>query len=210
MFTGLITAIGTVTSVRRHDGSTRVEIALTKDSSGDYPWDCLSLDVGASVACDGCCLTVTSRDSRGFSVDISQESLAVTTLSDWEEGTLVNLEAACRVGDELGGHIVSGHVDGLAEIIAITKDGNGYRIRLSTADHLLALIAVKGSVTLAGVSLTVNDVDGTSFGVMIIPHTWTATTLGKSKVGDKINLEVDMLARYVARIMSHQASGQKP
>lgn len=199
MFTGIITALGTVSAMTPKDGGgARVVI--------DTPWDCEAIDLGASIACNGCCLTVVERSGTQFSVDVSEESLAVTSLKDWAEGEKINLERALSMGDELGGHIVSGHVDGLAEITSINKDGDSYRVRFNAPDHLAPMIAPKGSVTLDGISLTVNEVEGSSFGIMVIPHTWTHTTLGKKVVGDKINLEADMLARYVARIMSFQKS----
>ena len=195
MFTGIITAIGSLTSLdHKPDGGARVKIKT--------PWDCEKIDLGASIACNGVCLTVVERDHDHFSVDVSEESLAVTSLKNWGEGSAINLERALAMGDELGGHIVSGHVDGLAEIMSIRQDGDSYRVSLKAPDHLAPMIAPKGSVALDGISLTVNEVDGNSFGIMVIPHTWTHTTLGQNQIGDKINLEVDMLARYVARIIS--------
>ena len=195
MFTGIITAIGSLTSLdHKPDGGARVKIKT--------PWDCEKIDLGASIACNGVCLTVVERDRDHFSVDVSKESLAVTSLKNWGEGSAINLERALAMGDELGGHIVSGHVDGLAEIMSIRQDGDSYRVSLKAPDHLAPMIAPKGSVALDGISLTVNEVDGNTFGIMVIPHTWTHTTLGQNQIGDKINLEVDMLARYVARIIS--------
>ena len=199
MFTGIITAIGTLESLdHKSDGGSRVKIKT--------PWDCDKIDLGASIACNGVCLTVVERDGDCFSVDVSEESLAVTSLKTLSQGSSINLERALAMGDELGGNIVSGHVDGLAEIIDIYKDGDSYRVRLSAPEHLAPMIAPKGSVALNGISLTVNEVDDCIFGIMVIPHTWTHTTLGESKIGDKINLEVDMLARYVARIMSFKGA----
>ena len=195
MFTGIITAIGSLTNMEhKPDGGARVKI--------NTPWDCENIDLGASIACNGVCLTVVERDKSHFSVDVSEESLAVTSLKSWGEGSAINLERALAMGDELGGHIVSGHVDGLAEIMDIHQDGDSYRVKLEAPSHLAPMIAPKGSVALDGISLTVNEVEGNQFGIMVIPHTWTHTTLGENKVGDKINLEVDMLARYVARIIS--------
>lgn len=195
MFTGIITAIGSLTSLdHKPDGGARVKIKT--------PWDCETIDLGASIACNGVCLTVVDRDHDHFSVDVSEESLAVTSLKNWHQGSAINLERALAMGDELGGHIVSGHVDGLAEIMSIRQDGDSYRVSLKAPDHLAPMIAPKGSVALDGISLTVNEVDGHTFGIMVIPHTWTHTTLGQNQIGDKINLEVDMLARYVARIIS--------
>jgi riboflavin synthase len=147
---------------------------------------------------------VVDRGADHFSVDVSEESLAVTSLKNWEIGSAINLERALAMGDELGGHIVSGHVDGLAEILSIRQDGDSYRVQLEAPAHLAPMIAPKGSVALDGVSLTVNEVEGNRFGIMVIPHTWAHTTFSQIEVGDKINLEVDMLARYVARIVSFQ------
>ena len=201
MFTGIITAIGALTSLdNKTDGGARVTIKT--------PWDCNQIDLGASIACNGVCLTVVARDDTHFSVDVSEESLAVTSLKNWQIGSAINLERALSMGDELGGHIVSGHVDGLAEIMNIHKDGDSYRVTLKAPDHLAPMIAPKGSVALDGISLTVNEVDGNQFGIMVIPHTWTNTTLGQNQIGDKINLEVDMLARYVARILSFNPSSK--
>ena len=197
MFTGIITDIGTVAEMSPKDGGgARVSIKTS--------WNCDEIDLGASIACSGVCLTVVARDGHHFSVDVSEESLAVTSLKYWDKGRKVNLERALAMGDELGGHIVSGHVDGLAELLDLHKDGDSYRLKLRAPQSLAAMIAPKGSVALDGISLTVNEVEGNDFGVMIIPHTWSHTTLGERAIGDIINLEVDMLARYVARIISHQ------
>lgn len=197
MFTGIVTAIGTIVElVSKDGGGAHVSIQTA--------WDCDILELGSSVACSGVCLTVVERSGDCFSVDISKESQSVTNLKDWQVGQRVNLESALKVGDELGGHIVSGHVDGLAEILTILKDGDGFRLKLRAPDTLSPMIAPKGSVSLDGVSLTVNEVDGCDFGVMIIPHTWGATTLAECRVGSMINLEVDMLARYVVRALSRK------
>ena len=197
MFTGIITALGRLSALdHKADGGARVTIAT--------PWDCSAIDLGASIACNGVCLTVVARDADHFSVDVSEESLAITSLKTWQLGSAINLERALAMGDELGGHIVSGHVDGLAEIISIHQDGDSYRVLLEAPQQLAPMIAPKGSVALDGVSLTVNEVDGNRFGIMVIPHTWSHTTFSQIQAGDKINLEVDMLARYVARIVSFQ------
>lgn len=197
MFTGIITAIGTIGAYDpKPEGGVRFVIKT--------PWDCRQLALGASVACNGICLTVVSRDAESFAADASAETLGVTTLGQWNTGTRINLESSLKLGDEMGGHIVSGHVDGLAELLECRKDGDSWRLRLSAPPRLASLIAAKGSVALDGISLTVNEVDGNSFGVMIIPHTWEHTTLCERKPGDKINLEADMLARYVARILNHE------
>ena len=196
MFTGIVTAIGRISRIDHNKGGdARFYI--------DTPWDCQSIALGASIACSGCCLTLVEAEGQGFAVDVSLETIAVTTLNTWEVGTEINLERALSMGDELGGHIVSGHVDGLGEIIDITRDGDGHRVVIDAPSDLAHLIAPKGSVTLEGISLTVNEVDGRRFGIMVIPHTWDNTTLKHRQPGDKINLEADMLARYVARILNY-------
>lgn len=193
MFTGIITDIGEVVSVRGGHFTLR---------SG-YPADTIPL--GASIGCDGCCLTATSvkADGKGsiFTVDVSNETKSKTTLGGWQTGSRINLERALRAGDELGGHIVSGHIDGVAAIVDITPDGESRRITFEAPEHLALYIAPKGSVALDGISLTVNEVAGSRFGVNIIPHTLTATTWESKKPGDKVNLEVDLFARYVARLL---------
>ena len=158
----------------------------------------------ASIACSGVCLTVVAVAGGRFDVDVSAETMAVTTLAAWQEGTQINLERALAMGDELGGHIVSGHVDGIGTLVSIDRDGDGYRLVIEAPEELAPLIAPKGSVAVDGISLTVNAVEGLRFGLMIIPHTWDHTTLATRQPGDKINLEADMLARYVARIVSYR------
>jgi riboflavin synthase len=198
MFTGIITAIGIVAEMSPKDGGgIRMSIKT--------PWECEKIELGASIACSGICLTIVGRKGDCFSVDVSEESLSVSSLKNWKAGQNINLERALGMGDELGGHIVSGHVDGLAEILDLHEDGDSHGLKFRVPDALAPMIAPKGSVALDGVSLTVNEVDRNDFSVMIIPHTWSHTTLGERKVGDTINLEVDMLARYVARIISYQA-----
>lgn len=201
MFTGIITDIGRVRSVEKR-GDTRFIIATVYDPDG--------IDIGASIACAGCCLTVVEkgRDGEGnwFAVDVSQESLDCTTLGNWREGTRINLERALKAGDELGGHVVSGHVDGVGRIVDIRPEGDSLRFTFEAPEGLGRFIAPKGSVTLDGTSLTVNEVEdlksgGTRFGVNIIPHTQAVTTWGMAKAGDPVNLEIDMLARYVARLV---------
>jgi riboflavin synthase len=196
MFTGIITDIGEVVSVtKRADGLRRFAIASRYDPE--------SIEIGASVACSGPCLTVVEtirRDDRNiFGVDAAAETLAVTTAATWKEGTRLNLERSLKIGDELGGHLVSGHVDGRAELIA--REDLTARMALRAPHALARFIAQKGSVALDGVSLTVNDVDGDIFSVLIIPHTLAVTTLGHRKVGDLLNLEVDQMARYAARLL---------
>ncbi len=197
MFTGIITAQGTVTQVDATRGDKRFVI--------ETPWDMANVPMGASIACSGCCLTVVEKTKNSFTVDVSEESLSKTTLRDWAVGTKINLESSLKFGDELGGHLVSGHVDALATLVSITPEGDSHRLKIRVPQDLKHFIAPKGSVGLDGISLTVNEVEDDVFGVNIIPHTWTITTLGQKKVGDKLNLEIDMLARYVARILGKAA-----
>ncbi|MNE03120.1 Riboflavin synthase [compost metagenome] len=191
MFTGIVTDIGRVRSVRHTDRDRRYEI--------ETAWDTATIDLGASISHAGCCLTVTEKGEGWFAVEVSGETLSKTKLGDWAEGARVNLERAAKLGDELGGHIVSGHVDGLGEVVSITPEGGSHRIVVEAPAPLHRFIAPKGSITVDGVSLTVNGVQDRRFDVNIIPHTWDATTLGGLKVGEKVNLEIDMLARYLAR-----------
>lgn len=163
----------------------------------------------APIACDGCCLTVVEKGADWFAVGVSRESIAKTTLKSWEEGYNVNLERSLCVGDELGGHIVSGHVDGLAVLENVTPDGGSYRLKIRAPQELARYIASKGSVALNGISLTVNEVEGDIFGINIIPHTWEHTNLKNVPVGGTLNMEVDMLARYVARMMDFDKQAQK-
>jgi riboflavin synthase len=195
MFTGIITDIGTIAKVTQ-SGDTRFDVLTAYDTD--------TIDMGASIAHSGVCLTVIDRgkgaEGDWFAVEASKETLDVTSAANWQAGTKLNLERALKMGDELGGHIVSGHVDGLAEITAITPEGDSQRYTFKTSAALMPFIAPKGSVTLDGTSLTVNEVEGLTFGVNLIPHTQDVTTWGLSKVGDIINLEIDVLARYVARL----------
>ena len=194
MFTGIVTDIGRIAETRV-TGDLRARIATGYDVAG--------IDIGASIACDGVCLTVVALGGRPdgwFEVEISAETVSKTNLSGWTPGKRVNLERALKVGDELGGHIVSGHVDGLAEVVAVRPEGGSVRVTFRAPETLAKFIAPKGSVALNGTSLTVNEVAGAEFGVNFIPHTQTATTWGDVAVGDKVNLEVDTMARYVARL----------
>ena len=191
MFTGIITDVGSVRSVNKA-GDLRIEIETL--------YDITTIDIGASIACNGVCLTVVEKNEKSFFVDVSAESVSLTNAGDWSKGSLVNLERALKIGDELGGHIVAGHVDGLAKIIMIHDEGDSTRVKLRAPDSLARFIAPKGSVALNGTSLTVNEVDGTEFGVNFIPHTKAVTTWGDAVVGDRVNLEIDTLARYVARL----------
>ncbi|MBL6595662.1 MAG: riboflavin synthase [Candidatus Puniceispirillum sp.] len=191
MFTGIITAIGRVEAIA-DKGDRLVRIGCG--------WDCATIHIGASIACSGICLTVTDRQDHWFEVAASAETIAVTTLGGWQVGDRINLERALCVGDELGGHIVSGHVDGLAVITSITPHGNSHVVWLDAPQSLARFVAAKGSVALDGVSLTINSVKGNSFSVNIIQHSWDVTSWGSVAVGRKMNMEIDMLARYVARL----------
>ncbi len=191
MFTGIITDIGRVRSVVETTRDRRYEI--------ETAWDTAGIDLGASISHSGVCLTVVEKTPGSFAVEVSGETLSKTTLGAWAAGTKINLERATRAGDELGGHIVSGHVDGLGTVVEITPDGGSHRLTIEAPPPLHRFIATKGSITVDGVSLTVNSVDSRRFGLNIIPHTWRATTLGDLTVGDTVNLEIDMLARYLAR-----------
>ena len=191
MFTGIITDLGEVSSIEG-EGDPRFTIATRYDTS--------EVPIGASIACNGVCLTVIAKAPGRFTVQVSAETLAKTTLGRWRTGTRVNLERALRVGDELGGHIVSGHVDGVATVESRRPENDSLRLVFTAPEDLARFVAPKGSVALDGVSLTVNEVEGRRFGINIIPHTQTATTLGALAVGDSVNMEIDMLARYVARL----------
>lgn len=191
MFTGIITDIGTVRELDQQ-GDLRARIATGYDTAG--------IDIGASIASDGVCLTVVALGDDWYDVQVSAETVSKTNLGDWTEGKRVNLERALKVGDELGGHIVSGHVDGVADVIAVVDEGDSTRVSLRAPADLSRFIAPKGSVALNGTSLTVNEVDGTTFGINFIPHTKEVTTWGDVAVGDRVNLEIDTLARYVARL----------
>ncbi|MEE3093903.1 MAG: riboflavin synthase [Pseudomonadota bacterium] len=190
MFTGLITDVGRVRAVTSV-GDRRIEIETS------FP--IAEIELGASIACSGVCLTAIEFGDNWFAVEASEETTSKTTVGDWQAGDALNLERSLRIGDELGGHLVFGHVDGVAKIAERRTDGDSIRFSILAPDDLAPYIASKGSVALSGVSLTVNEVDGTRFGVNIIPHTADATTLGKLSAGDRVNLEIDMLARYVAR-----------
>lgn len=191
MFTGIITDVGRVRQLDKR-GDLRARIGSGYDMAG--------VDIGASIACDGVCLTVVDKGEDWFDVDISAETVSKTNLAHWTEEQRVNLERALKVGDELGGHIVSGHVDGLAEVVDIHDEGDSTRVTLRAPEALARFIAPKGSVALNGTSLTVNEVKGCDFGINFIPHTKQVTTWGDVAVGDAVNLEIDTLARYVARL----------
>lgn len=195
MFTGLIQTIGEIREIKK-DGDWRLVIGTDMDLS--------KTPMGASICCSGCCLTVVEKGEDWFAVDVSAESLSLTTIENWDVGTKINLEPSLQMGDELGGHFVFGHVDGLATLNSIEKDGDSFRLKIQCPGGFSQYIASKGSVSLDGISLTVNEVEGDVFGVCIIPHTWEQTTLQYRQPGDAINFEVDMLARYVARQLNAQ------
>jgi len=197
MFTGIITDIGTIIEV---EGTSDIRATVSCDYDPD------TIDIGASIACSGVCLTVVEKGRQDnlnwFKVDISAETISKTTAGQWSGGTRLNLERALKVGDELGGHMVLGHVDDVAEVIAVDTVGESRRFRFRLGKSFSRFVAQKGSVCLDGTSFTVNDVAGHEFDVNIIPHTLQVTTWGDSQVGDKVNLEIDVIARYVARLNS--------
>lgn len=195
MFTGIITDIGRVRAVERQ-GDTRFTIGTAFAME--------TVPIGASIACNGVCLTVVEKGEGWFAVQASAETLSKTTLGDWAEGTRINLERSLKLGDELGGHLVYGHVDGVATVAEVRPDGDSLRLTFQAPDALARYVAPKGSVALDGVSLTVNEVEGARFGINIIPHTQTATTFGDLRPGDRVNMEADMLARYVARLVGRE------
>lgn len=200
MFTGIITDIGTIETLTT-EGDWFARIAV-KD------WDLSDVEIGASIACNGICLTVISKTKRSFDVQLSAETVARTTAKDWHMGTAINLERALKMGDELGGHLVSGHVDGVGKITAITASDDSQHWQIEAPEELAALIAYKGSITVEGVSLTVNAVAGCVFDLMLIPHTLAHTTLGCLREQDTVNLEVDLFARYVQRQLSYKKTNE--
>jgi riboflavin synthase len=193
MFTGIVQDIGRVVSRENRGGDARMVIAFNHLRSTDFR-------IGDSICVQGCCLTATDLPDGAFAADVSRETLSLTTLGDLAAGSPVNLEPSLKAGDALGGHLVSGHVDGVAEIVAIGGDARSTRLKIAVPSDLARYIARKGSVAIDGVSLTVNEVEGATFGVNIIPHTQTVTTLGKLTVGARVNLEVDQVARYIERL----------
>jgi riboflavin synthase len=204
MFTGIVTDVGTVTAIKPLKQGVGLRIETIYDPE--------TIAIGASIACSGVCLTVTALpekqvNERWFEVEAWEEALRLTTASAWEAGNRINLERALKIGDELGGHIVSGHVDGMAEIVARQDEGDAVRFTLEAPRALAKFIAPKGSIALDGTSLTVNKVDGTRFDVLLIHHSLTVTTWGERNVGDSVNLEVDTMARYAARLAEASAQG---
>ena len=208
MFTGIVTDIGTVTRVES-PGDTRVVIATAYDTA--------TVDLGASISCSGVCLTVVDKGPNWFAVDVSGETISRTAKDQWTQGRKFNLERAMKLGDELGGHIVTGHVDGLGTVVAVAEEGGSHRVTIRAGADIAPFIAPKGSVTVDGVSLTVNsvqDIDGpdgqreVEFGLNIIPHTWSVTTLGTIHVEQSVNIEIDVLARYLQRMEHYRASAR--
>jgi len=193
MFTGLITDLGRVRSVEISAGGARLAV--------ETAYDIGAVEIGASIACSGACMTVVDKGAGWFAVDVSGESLARTTIGGWKPGGRVNLEQSLRLGDTLGGHLVTGHVDAVTTVLERRPDGDSQRFSFAIPEGYEGFIAPKGSVALDGVSLTVNEVENDRFGVNIIPHTAERTTFGALKVGDRVNLEVDLIARYVARLI---------
>lgn len=194
MFTGIVLDVGKVQARETRGGDARIVIAFDR-------FDPAGIRIGDSICVQGCCLTATELLGRAFAADVSRETLSLTTLGDLAVGSPVNLEPSLKAGDALGGHLVSGHIDGVAEVISISGDARSQRLKFGVPGDLARYIARKGSVAVDGVSLTINEVDGATFGVNIIPHTQTVTTLGKLTVGARVNLEVDQVARYVERLL---------
>ena len=201
MFTGIVTDIGTVTRVES-PGDTRVVVSTAYDTA--------TVDLGASISCSGVCLTVVDKGPNWFAVDVSGETISRTAKDQWTEGRKFNLERAMKLGDELGGHIVTGHVDGLGTVVAVAEEGGSHRVTIRAGADIAPFIAPKGSVTVDGVSLTVNsvrDIDGeVEFGLNIIPHTWSVTTLGTIHVEQSVNIEIDVLARYLQRMEHYRGT----
>ncbi|MDI1287750.1 MAG: riboflavin synthase [Reyranella sp.] len=200
MFTGIVTDIGEIATVSPANiaGDRRFVVRTRHDMA--------PIAVGASIACSGCCLTVVEKGGDWFAVELSGESLAKTHLGDWAVGSRINLELSLKLGDELGGHLVYGHVDGVGKVISMTPEGGSVRFVFEAPPEVSRFVAAKGSVAVDGISLTVNEVTGDRFGINVISHTQAVTTLGNAKIGQRVNLEVDMLARYVARLLEHGKS----
>jgi riboflavin synthase len=200
MFTGIVTDIGEITSVTSggQTGDRRFVVRTRHDLK--------PVPIGASIACSGCCLTAIEKGADWFAAEASGETLAKTHLGEWRAGTRINLELSLKLGDELGGHLVYGHVDGLGKIVSMTPEGGSVRFVFEAPPDLARFIAAKGSIAVDGVSLTVNEVENDRFGVNIISHTQAATTFGQAKIGQRVNLEVDMLARYVQRLLEYRKS----
>lgn len=193
MFTGIVTDVGRIAAIQTRDVGRRLTIETAYDTSG--------IDIGASIACSGACLTVVEKTDSSFSADVSGETLDKTTSGGWGVGTRINLERALRAADELGGHLVLGHVDGVGQVVGLEREGDNHRVSIKVPDALKHYVASKGSITVDGVSLTVNEVNDAVFGVNIIPHTWDNTSLADITVGTNVNIEADVIARYVARLL---------
>jgi riboflavin synthase len=195
MFTGIVTALGSIRAIQPIGGGKDMRLVIAA------PWpDTATIAIGASIACSGCCLTAVEVNGDSFAGDASAETLACTILGDWTVGSQVNLERSLRIGDELGGHMVSGHVDGIGKAVSATAENGSTRWQFRVPKELARFIAAKGSVAVNGVSLTVNELKDDTFGVNVIPHTASVTGFGTMQPGDKVNIEIDMLARYVARL----------
>jgi riboflavin synthase len=199
VFTGIVQDMGRIVALEPRAGDVRVRVAVDR-----LPLD--AVRTGDSIAVSGVCLTVVEHDARGFAADVSNETLSLTTLGDLAPGSHVNLEPALRAGDPLGGHLVSGHVDGVGRVVSLVQDARSWRIRFETPPDLARYVARKGSIAIDGVSLTVNEVEGREFGINIIPHTWQVTTIGGYAPGRRVNLEIDPIARYVERLLAAGAA----
>lgn len=204
MFTGIVTALGTIRSIDPIGAGKDMRLVI------HAPWeDTASIALGASIACSGCCLTAVELGADWFAVDVSAETLSCTTMGTWAVGSQANLERSLKVGDELGGHIVSGHVDGVGRTVSAVPENGSIRWTFQVPQDLARFIAEKGSIAINGVSLTVNAVRGDTFGVNIIPHTASVTSFATLQPGDAVNIEIDMLARYVARLAEAQSGAAK-
>ena len=205
MFTGIITDIGTIKNITRGSGGkwgdTRMDVTCAYDTNG--------IDIGASISHSGACMTVIEKGPDWYAIEVSDESLSKTTMGDWSEGTQVNLERALTGKDEMGGHLVTGHVDGVGNLISLEEITGSHKLRFEAPPYMAFGIAPKGSITIDGVSLTVNEVENNQFEVNIIPHTWQVTTLGNLQLGSKVNLEIDLIARYVARYLENSRAQTK-
>jgi len=199
VFTGIVQDMGRIVALEPRAGDVRVRVAVDR-----LPLD--AVRTGDSIAVSGVCLTVVEHDAGGFAADVSNETLSLTTLGDLAPGSSVNLEPALRAGDPLGGHLVSGHVDGVGRVVSLAQDARSWRIRFETPPDIARYVARKGSIAIDGVSLTVNEVEGREFGINIIPHTWQVTTIGGYAPGRRVNLEIDPIARYVERLLAAGAA----
>lgn len=199
MFTGIVQDLGRIIALEPRAGDVRLRVAVERLPLG-------AVRTGDSIAVSGVCLTVVEHDAGSFAADVSNETLALTTLGELTTGSQVNLEPALRAGDPLGGHLVSGHVDGVGRVVALEQDARSWRIRFETPAGLERYVARKGSIAIDGVSLTVNEVEGRGFGINIIPHTWQVTTIGGYAPGRRVNLEIDPIARYVERLLAAGAA----